>query len=1021
MIRTYGLWLILAVLVVCPVRGATTWERPSDPAEAKARMQAELAEPFSYFSVPSDVLGFKDCPEGTQLTGASTFLTGFGELYLYVGRPPTPLHKRVRTLHKGYLPIVEYAFEHEGVRYAVEAFGAPLDLAPRNNLVNFIRITARNLNSAAAADVTIGTAFAKRLDDPSRCDRLGAPEWYRDKYLDPQAYDADAESVFRDGAMWRSDHLLFFQRPPADATCRTTTAADTGAPCVLAEFTVPAGAERSLEIVMPYVPVAARHGDVLRALRDADFDDYHARVAAFWDALLARGMLVQVPEDKVNHAMRASLIYDLIARDIEQDGRHFTQKVNEFNYDSFYSRDTAYFVRTYDVLGHHDIARETVERFLEYDDAGRVSRLVRCAPDDWGQSLWALGQHYRATGDVAFARKIYPAIPPHIEGFVEAVKSDPEGLWPVAGRYDNEMVNGHYTGHNFWALLGLREAIHLARAAGADKDAQRFKRMHDAYHQRVMQRVDEITAQTGGYIPPGLDHPEDGYDWANASGGVYPFGLFDPHDPKVTATVELIRENKYREGLMTWGPNAWVVRQRRLQGLDLGPGWLHHYETIYLLDTLVIRGDQRQVVEDFYAFLAHQSSTHAGFEHEIWQWGNRDPGRNYPPHGWCAARFNALLRNMLVREQDGDVHLASVLSPAWVRPGRTMRVDNAATYFGPLSYRIAARTDGADVVLDTQFRDPPKRLLLHTPWFVQVTQAEVDGATVTVDDGVVVLPTDARRVTLAWRWTQDPALSYAQAVRNYLEKYYLRPQGADYDFLFATPRPPHFAGAAPLFVESATVRLVPRFGDGQLHYTLDGSRPGPDAPVYRSPLTLDDTTTVRAVTIWEDGRRSVPARATYTRTTPRPALAAGGRAEKLRFEYYEGRWVFMPDFSALAPKTSGTIDTFDVNVLKEREDDYAIRYTGYVCVPATDVYAFATGSDDGSQLYIGNELVVDNDGEHAMREAAGLIALERGQHPITVTFFNRGGHEQLEVKWARPGQPLEPLPFTSLQAPVAKR
>ena len=41
-----------------------------------------------------------------------------------------------------------------------------------------------------------------------------------------------------------------------------------------------------------------------------------------------------------------------------------------------------------------------------------------------------------------------------------------------------------------------------------------------------------------------------------------------------------------------------------------------------------------------------------------------------------------------------------------------------------------------------------------------------------------------------------------------------------------------------------------------------------------------------------------------------------------------------------------------------------------------------TQSDDGSVLFIGNELVVDNDGSHAAITASGSIALERDFTPI---------------------------------------
>ena len=47
-------------------------------------------------------------------------------------------------------------------------------------------------------------------------------------------------------------------------------------------------------------------------------------------------------------------------------------------------------------------------------------------------------------------------------GFIErSMKTDQYGLLPPAYPYDNEMILGHYTSNNTWALLGLRNAVQV--------------------------------------------------------------------------------------------------------------------------------------------------------------------------------------------------------------------------------------------------------------------------------------------------------------------------------------------------------------------------------------------------------------------------------------------------------------------------------------------------------------------------------------------------------------------------------
>ena len=136
-------------------------------------------------------------------------------------------------------------------------------------------------------------------------------------------------------------------------------------------------------------------------------------------------------------------------------------------------------------------------------------------------------------------------------------------------------------------------------------------------------------------------------------------------------------------------------------------------------------------------------------------------------------------------------------------------------------------------------------------------------------------------------------------------------------------------------------------------------------------------------------------------------------AAGLDYAYYEGAWNLLPDFNALTPAETGTVANFDLSP-KNRTDNYAFRYTGYVQVPADGRYTFYTSSDDGSKLYIGDQEVVNNDGLHGMVEKSGTIALKAGLHAITVSFFEQGGGEGLEVRYAGPNLGKQLVPDAAL-------
>ena len=105
----------------------------------------------------------------------------------------------------------------------------------------------------------------------------------------------------------------------------------------------------------------------------------------------------------------------------------------------------------------------------------------------------------------------------------------------------------------------------------------------------------------------------------------------------------------------------------------------------------------------------------------------------------------------------------------------------------------------------------------------------------------------------------------------------------------------------------------------------------------------------------------------------------------------------LPDFSTLESYASDEFPLIDLPstngnfATSGRSDNVGAVFAGFVEVPAGGMYTFFTESDDGSRLYIGDEMVVDNDGLHGMQERSGEIALAAGKHSIRVEFFERGG------------------------------
>lgn len=719
-------------------------------------------EPFSYFSKPTDELGVKDGTNGTMITPDGYIGTGFGTMMFFYGKHLKPVSHRIRSLKKGYLPIDEYSFTRNGISYRVTAFAATLDGKSGSPLMNFVRVQIDNKSSEPKnAQWAVGVRYANILtqrnrlpvkaSEPGKYEQAGAPfnaNW---------DYKFSGKELLRDGKVFymlpetpKPKRLSVFNANKENMKVMTP---DT--PTGIAEYSFrlsPHGKE-ILDFKMPFQPVA-QNSTLAQQLRKASFNDYMNRTSQSWDKIINRGIEITVPEAKVNNTFKTSLIYDLIARD--KEGDNYIQKVNEFQYHAFWIRDASFIVRMYDISGYHKIAKQALDFFARWQKPNGNFISQPGEYDGWGQTMWAYGQHYRLTHDEAFAKKVLPSIRRAVNWLIHVRAQDSLHLLPPVILGDNEGINGRITGQDFWALAGLRNITAMARERGDNSDADLFQKEYDGFYKTVYARLRKVTRNTHGYIPPALDK-YGGDDWGNML-GIYPAILLKPDDPMVTATL-LNTRNKYKEGLMTYGVD--------------GVRYLHHYLTMRNTETELIRNEQEMAIKDLYAILVHTGSTNAGFEFEVTPWGSRDPRWDLAPHGWFAADYRILIRNMMVREQGDELHLFSAVSPDWIQPGDSIRVLRAPTNFGQVNMVLHCHHGSADLTMNNHFQgNGPKDLVINMPWFMRVTKVTADGHAVSINKKRVTLPAGTRRVHIMWRresGTQN--LSFKKAAENYIRSY----------------------------------------------------------------------------------------------------------------------------------------------------------------------------------------------------------------------------------------------------------
>ena len=147
-----------------------------------------------------------------------------------------------------------------------------------------------------------------------------------------------------------------------------------------------------------------------------------------------------------------------------------------------------------------------------------------------------------------------------------------------------------------------------------------------------------------------------------------------------------------------------------------------------------------------------------------------------------------------------------------------------------------------------------------------------------------------------------------------------------------------------------------------------------------------------------------------------------------------GKIELMPNFAPLTPVYTFVTANLDVPVREYTKgfptpemqtvvENFAIRFRGKLVVDTPGTYTFWLLSDDGSMLYINDNLVINNDGVHGVKSSKGKkdlsantqisweinrrsidmgkrgsIKLAAGTHPFEVQYF-QGPRYSIALQW----------------------
>ncbi len=200
--------------------------------------------------------------------------------------------------------------------------------------------------------------------------------------------------------------------------------------------------------------------------------------------------------------------------------------------------------------------------------------------------------------------------------------------------------------------------------------------------------------------------------------------------------------------------------------------------------------------------------------------------------------------------------------------------------------------------------------------------------------------------------------------------------------------------------------------ESKIHFTVDGSEPTENSPIFSGETAVPAGAKIRARAF---AAGILPSAVSELATVEVPHLQAVKMKGQPKLGLFmemvsPQKWDKAEWVEKVATGVGAVVPDFTMGP-KCATSKCAQIFWGYVKVDDTGTYRFSTDSDDGSLLYLDNQLIVSNDGLHGMERREGLATLDKGFHQIKVVYFNVGGDAGLKVSAARVSKETDaPIP-----------
>ncbi len=426
-------------------------------------------------------------------------------------------------------------------------------------------------------------------------------------------------------------------------------------------------------------------------------DNHSGRPPETWPHALADATRLVVPDPRIRYLFNCSLRTLLLL----SAGRTVP---GPYTYRRFWYRDAVMMHNAMLTLNLVDRCRRHLDTFFEQQQRDGYFASQRGEWDANGQVLWLFHRFHQVAPELFLPRWVHPLVLGAAwirNKLTDTDGSAHAGLLPAGFSAEHFGPNDYYYWDDFWSIAGLDAAARLAETylpSGAGAEIFLTARRLEAATFRSIAGINPDRSRGG--IPASAYRRMD----AGAVGALsadYPLQLLPPGHPRITATVAFLLDNCF-------------VRGGFFQ--DMIHSGINAYLTLAIAQTLLRNRDPRyrQLVQTV-ADLASGTGQWPEAVHPATGGGCMGDGH----HGWAAAEWVLMIRNMFLREEEQTLVVGPGLLAPWLKDGNTLFLGPTRTAFGPVNIRLTPDKSGCDIHLECRWNGKQPRVLVRIPGFQQ--------------------------------------------------------------------------------------------------------------------------------------------------------------------------------------------------------------------------------------------------------------------------------------------------------------